>query len=52
MYFKATTDKNDKIGEEYFDEYFKSEILKRENYYFQLDKIKGSPQHEDLKGYV
>jgi hypothetical protein len=52
MYFKTTTDKNDRIGDEYFDEYLKSEIIKRENYYFKLDKIKGDPKHENIQGYL
>ena len=52
MYFKTISDKNDKIGEEYYDEYLKSEIIKRENYYLKLDKIKGEPKHEDINGYL
>lgn len=52
MYFKTTSDKNDRIGEEYYEEYFKSEIIKRENYYFKLDMIKGCPKHENIRGYL
>ncbi|MDO6519381.1 hypothetical protein [Zobellia uliginosa] len=52
MYFKTTTDKNDRIGEEYYEEYLKSEIMKRENYYFKLDTIKGNPKHENIQGYL
>jgi len=52
MYFKTLSDKNDKIGEEYYDEYLKSEIIKRENYYKKLDEIKGELKHSDINGYL
>src|SRR5690606_11769972 len=52
MYFKTTSDKNDRIGDEYYDEYLKSEIIKRENYYFKLDTIKNNPKHENIQGYL
>lgn len=52
MYFKTMSDKNDKIGEEYYDEYLKSEIIKQENYYKKLDEIKGEPKYTDINGYL
>ena len=52
MYFKTISDKNDTIGKEYYDDYMKSEIIKRENYYKKLDEIKGEPQHENINGYL
>ncbi len=52
VYFKTNTEKNDLVGEVYYDEYVKSEIIKRENYYFNLDKIKNDLKHEDINGYL
>src|SRR5690606_20863757 len=51
-YYKTSTEKDDSIGEAYYDEYVKSEIIKRENYYFNLDKIKGDLKSENLNGYL
>jgi hypothetical protein len=52
MYFKTISEKNDKIGEEYYNEYLKSEIIKQENYYKKLDEIKGELKHTDINGYL
>lgn len=52
MYFKTISDKNDKIGQEFYNEYLKSEIIKRENYYKKLDEIKGELKHSDINGYL
>jgi Na+/phosphate symporter len=52
MYFKTVNDENDEIGEVYFGEYFKSELIKRENYCFGLDKLKGEVKHNNIQGYL
>lgn len=51
-YYKTSTEKDDSVGDTYYDEYVKSEIIKRENYYFNLDKIKNDLKSESINGYL
>lgn len=52
IYYKTADEKNDLVGEAYYNEYVKSEIIKKENYYFALDKIKHGTIHQSLNDYL
>lgn len=52
VYLKIQNEGNDIVGEDFYDSYFKSEIIKRENYNLGLDKIKNPSHEKDISDYL
>lgn len=52
VFHKTYSEKSDLVGETFYNEYFKSETIKRENYYFDLDKRRNRQKHDSILGYL